>query len=311
MFFNVSNRFFISIFFILFLFSNWAVASTISGKLNAFIKYNQGIGSSDKSTEQISLAIQEQYQVLFLNEFKPEKLNALSTIDLEHLFSAAFEAAFYTEDQQRANDMALIVRYLQKKNKATNQHYEKLYNVYILVRMMTAAQDLRQKHPTPQMEPLPELLEAANLIKNMPTEWQVSLSQHKLERRSVDINSGSHVIVVSHPNCHFSQNAMREIMLDPILKQAFVTHVKWLIPQSYDLNFNSVQNWNHTHPELPMTIAYFSKEWPSIDYWGTPSFYFFKDGILHSKVIGWPREGNKEKLLEALRLIGLIESIKE
>lgn len=311
MFFSLLSRFFILISIALFLPTNWAAASAMSGKLNAYIKYNQSISSSDKSTEQVSLAIHEKYQVLFSNSLKPSKLKNLSTIDLGHLLSATNEDVFYTKDPQRANDMALIVRYLQERNKATNQHYEKLYKAYILVRMLNEALDLRLRHPTPEMEALPELLESTNLTKNVPTEWQVDLTQNKLERRSVDIASGPHVIIVSHPNCHFSQNAMRDIMADPILKHALATHSKLLMPQSYDLNFNSVQLWNQTHPEFPMSITYFRKEWPSIDYWGTPSFYFFKDGALQTTVIGWPREGNKEKLLEALQQIGLFKNIEE
>jgi hypothetical protein len=60
------------------------------------------------------------------------------------------------------------------------------------------------------------------------------------------------------------------------------------------------QRWNHEHPAMQHTIAYRNDEWPMIDWWGTPTFYFIKDGAVIAKFVGWPKEGRRAELLTAL-----------
>lgn len=54
-----------------------------------------------------------------------------------------------------------------------------------------------------------------------------------------------------------------------------------------------------------MVFAYDLGEWPMIDDWATPIFYFLRDGRLVAKVIGWPRGGRVAGLETAIRDVGL------
>ena len=56
-----------------------------------------------------------------------------------------------------------------------------------------------------------------------------------------------------------------------------------------------------------MQYTYKESDWPEIDYWGTPTLYFYHDGELKQQLVGWPREGREKQLKEALRNVGLLK----
>ena len=50
-------------------------------------------------------------------------------------------------------------------------------------------------------------------------------------------------------------------------------------------------------PNIEFQIVYFETDWPEINYWGSPSFYFFENSKLVKKVVGWPRgQANQRKV---------------
>jgi hypothetical protein len=56
---------------------------------------------------------------------------------------------------------------------------------------------------------------------------------------------------------------------------------------------------------FPFVYTYRANEWPEIEYWGTPAFYFYKNGELRYKVIGWNKR--REKYIEqGLKEVGLL-----
>ena len=98
---------------------------------------------------------------------------------------------------------------------------------------------------------------------------------------------------------------MNAIFTDPKLKAAMLGKVRWITPQDNRLSFEQIQQWNIEHPETRMSIVNLQKEWRDIDDWSTPTFYFFENGRLISKMNGWPKAGNRENLIANLKRIGL------
>lgn len=43
-----------------------------------------------------------------------------------------------------------------------------------------------------------------------------------------------------------------------------------------------------------------------LDRWETPTFYFFRQGKVVAKVVGWPGRGRKPEVRSALKLVGLL-----
>ena len=156
-------------------------------------------------------------------------------------------------------------------------------------------------------EALPEFREAEDIQADGPTEWVVHPTKYELLRRNVALRDPIKVVVVSHPLCHPSSRAMRDIQADPVLRELFRAHAKWLAPQAGRLNVKILQKWNQEHPGQETTLTFRREEWPMIETWSTPTFYFRENGVLKPKVEGWPKEGRRAELLAAFRQVGLMQ----
>lgn len=237
---------------------------------------------------------------------KHDDLGRVKDDDLETLYRAARLAAFYTHDQRHVRDMASFLNALQERGLASKTDYGKMYEVFIGSRMLTEARALARQHPMSELEVLPELHEAVDIVPGQPTEWIVNPNHRELLRRNADLHLPVQVVVVAHPLCHFSRAAVHDIEADPVLGEIFQKYAKWLAPQGSRIDFDVVQQWNRQHPGEEVTLAFQRDEWPMIDSWATPTFYFLKDGAMVAKVEGWPKAGRRAELLAALRQIGLL-----
>jgi hypothetical protein len=226
--------------------------------------------------------------------------------DLELLYRAARLAAFHSHGPRHVQDMTSFLSGLQRRGLASSRHYRHMHEAFVGARMFAEARNLATQHPTEVLERLPVLREAADLVAGQPTELVVHPDQHELLRRSADLRRPSQVVVVSHPRCHFSRAAMQDIRADPVLGRILATHARWLAPQDDDLDFDVLQQWNREHVEQQITLTFRRDEWPMIDSWQTPTFYFLEDGVVIAKLDGWPQHGRRAELLAALRQIGLL-----
>jgi hypothetical protein len=223
--------------------------------------------------------------------------------DIAVLLDGAYNGAFFGNDVASVGLAATLLGVMEKRGIATDKHYLDMHEAFMGARMFEDARALAERHPVPGIEAVPDLRSDVT-VPGAPTEMVVDPGARALLRKSVDLEQVQ-VLVVSHPNCHFSQDAMRDIEADPVLREAFA-HAKWLGPQHNNLKFDAFQRWNHEHPAMQHTIAYRNDEWPIIDWWGTPTFYFIKDGSVTARFVGWPEEGRRAELLTALRKVGLL-----
>jgi hypothetical protein len=229
-------------------------------------------------------------------------LDNVSNRDLSLLFDGASTEAFYMHDAATIREAATLLDIMQRRGSATDEHYREMHETFMGARMFDEARALEHQHPVPDLEVAPDL-RSAELVPGQPTELVVDQAARVLLRESVDLQPAQ-VVVVSHPRCHFSANAMRYIDADPALSAAF-QHARWLAPQHNNLELDALQQWNRQHPQMRHAITYRSDEWPMIDSWGTPTFYFIKDGAVRAKVEGWDGDKTRAELLAGLRQIGM------
>jgi len=81
----------------------------------------------------------------------------------------------------------------------------------------------------------------------------------------------------------------------------------WLT-NAYLTEYKDIAEWNRNLPKVHYHFPVNISDWPEISYWGTPSFYFFKDGALIRKVVGWRRdeeEAQDIKLRAGFKAIGI------
>lgn len=106
--------------------------------------------------------------------------------------------------------------------------------------------------------------------------------------------AGPAIVLVTHEACGFSANFQQYLQTQPTLAKVFASHSIQIASVGLQLNEN---------PEI--YDIYQESQWPEIDYWGTPAFYFYLDGRLQGSVLGWPKEGREAELKEHLERIGL------
>jgi hypothetical protein len=179
----------------------------------------------------------------------------------------------------------------------------KVYAALVEIRYFDRARVFARLHPRAPVESVPVVTDDG--ARNAPTALLVHAGGSKLERAPVHLGNGR-IIVVSSPLCHFSQRAVRSIESDAALRPLFHDHAVWVVPPDQSTPFATVAKWNRVHPYEAMAVAYRREEWPMIDLWETPVFYFLRDGRVVSKVIGWPVAGRKAEIKRSLKLAGLI-----
>jgi hypothetical protein len=156
------------------------------------------------------------------------------------------------------------------------------------------------------MAPVPEFDDLSSRGKAGPTQIVVSADGRRLTRRDFKLDAPAQILVVVSPLCHFAQHSLRDIASDPDIGPAFSQHATWLVPpDDGSTPVAEVARWNRDHPRETMVLAYDYREWPTIDRWEFPVFYFLRNGTLESEVIGWPRAGRKSEIAAALHHIGL------
>ncbi len=233
------------------------------------------------------------------------KLSALNSKELNLLFRATNSAAFYALRLRDVENLRLVLDELSRRNEAKKQHFEDAYGAYVAMRRFDDARALANTHKLKDLEDLPPIVDSVSRSIQGPTVLRVAMAEHKLTRQALDIGTGTKIIVISHPLCHFSRNAVQAIEQDTVLSAIFKKNSVWIAPTDRRLYIKILQDWNQSHPLTQYSIAYDLREWPMVDSWATPTFYFLRNGELVGKVEGWPEEGQREALIEAASKAGL------
>jgi hypothetical protein len=245
------------------------------------------------------------YDEFFASARLDQRLDRIGDRDLDLLYRAASLAEYDTVNAKYIRDMQAYLDALQERKLASEGDVVQMYRALVSTRRLTEASELARRHPLPEMKAFPAWHDASGLAAGLPTELALDLDRHELLRRSVDLHQAAQIVVVGHPGCHFTQNAMRDIQADPLLGGIFRSHARWLAPQESVFDWDAFEQWNRSHPEQELAVAFRREEWPMIDTWNLPTFYFFKDGALQTKFFGWPEKGRRSELLAALQQIGL------
>ncbi len=272
-------------------------------------------------TPKMVRGINKAYNELFSSVQSRRKIATFTVAELELLFRASSEAQFYTLDLKYVRDMQLDLDALQNKGRASQTQYIQMNNALIASRMFSQARTLEHAHPGTSIErfhssdgdvslrvmmvPAPTYTDETQGGAG-PTEMVLSSDGRELRRRNVNLSTPAQILVVISPQCHFAQGGLREIETDPLLRKVFEDHATWLVPPMGTPNFDAIAQWNRAHPHQVMDLAYRLQEWPMLDRWETPTFYFFRQGKVVAKVVGWPRRGRKPEVRSALKLVGLL-----
>ena len=241
-------------------------------------------------------AVERAYQGLFADDATDWRQASDSDLDL--YFRAASFVAFYS---MRVSDVARMERLLgmlDDRKIAQPRHYADMYGALLSIRSFDRARALLDAHPGLAVDPLPTVVMGS--AGAAPTVWRYSQDKAAITQTRATLSPDVQVIVIAHPLCHFTQAAARSISSDPQLRAA-LDGALWLAPQSRSLDVSAIQDWNRKHPTMQIHTVNRRSDWPSLENWGTPTFYFLRDGKVVETVVGWPREGRRAQVLGASR----------
>ena len=229
----------------------------------------------------------------------PSNVNDHSIEELESRFDAADTAVFYSHDEKIADELVEIYNALRARGKERPGDRSSLAGAQIISRNFSSLGKMSTFESFPDEYHVPDI---ENEISDDQARWQLlKPSNNKLIRTTHSIEKGKSVIVISNPLCGFSNAASKAIESNADLSEFFSKYSLWLVPPTRRLYFKEITAWNSNYPSQKMALAYKTENWPIIDDWSTPIFYFIENGEVVDKVIGWPKDGgNVSKLRNAI-----------
>jgi hypothetical protein len=292
-------------------FSTLLLAGTndnISNKFNQFMNVNNEsfeLEANNKISSSSRAAMMENaYVHLFSKEQTNDNLRKINNDDLVTLLRAASYVTTYTLNGTYAQDSARDLLELEARHKSVDADYLSVYENYVGARMFEEARKVYALHPVTGMEQIPSLQSLSTLDQPGPKAWFVDNNKDSISLMPIDLR-GVHIVVVGHPLCHFTRNAIAFLSQDAQLRSIFDRYAIWLAPPSKKLSIHLFQAWNKDHPAQAMVLANRYDDWPMIDYWDTPTFYFLRDGKKVAEVQGWPTGGRKSEILSAAHNLGI------
>jgi hypothetical protein len=192
--------------------------------------------------------------------------------------------AYMTGDKRVLDETKEILKMpIQKKD--SHKIYKKILEIAILLRDSDFANDIKKNHNLRNDIPpkLHEVKKRNLLVNNVGTRQWVGFEFPK----------GGHIIVVANDFCSFSKKFLNFVHSDVLLESSMKKNSTWISPVDFDLEEGSL-----------IKDIYNVSDWPEIESWETPSIYFYYDGKLVSKIIGWPGEGEVNDFIADSNKIG-------
>lgn len=239
-------------------------------------------------------ALENAYAHLVASELNDGQAH-LNNKRLSGLFQDAYVAFFYSNDARYAKDMRAIHDTLETRGVATEKQTKKLFDAYLVLRDFVQAVGLQKQHEHLAKHAVPKIQGA--VVSGLSVFGVSSASGWR--KQPVDLNQ-VRLIVVTNPLCHFSNEALQAINNDAQVRAWFAKHALLLMDQkAVTYAHAAAPDWNQTHPDLVMHHVVSESDWPMIDSWATPTFYFIHDGKEVEHMTGWRKDQEPMSVLKA------------
>lgn len=266
------------------------------------ISRNSELSTADK-TERLSRAYALHFDGLVRRQ-------GMLPDDLQALFDASNMLASYTmyfrlgENSKYVQEMVRARESLATLGVDSERNDGDLYGALIAARRFDDANELARTSASLRARTALAFDVAEGFDPVRPGYFDLSNASGRFVLRNAD-PSGSDVRIVVVSGCRAARDAARGIAGDASLRQAFRSgDALWLAPADRSFDPAEVRLWNSEFPDSPIRIAFDHAAWKEVDFSRQPTFFFFKDGRLVGKSVGWSRSGPPQALLKALRDTG-------
>jgi hypothetical protein len=256
--------------------------------------------------EQRSEVTEARFRELFASELAVAFMAGIGDAELHEFFSAAVLSRGGLPKYAYDPLPAQIHAELEQRALATSEESQRMFGLWVRWRRFDEARALAARHPGLDVELLPADLGA------IPASSTSAILDYdavptRISVRPIVLDRGPRIVVLSHPLCGPSERAKQSIETDPLLSKHFVAHSTWVAAPESRLMAEAFAEANAAYPTLPIRPMTHLVDWPVIDEYRTPVFYFLQDGAVQAKVVGWPPEGNRDAVLSGLKKIGLAD----
>lgn len=262
-------------------------------RLQALEDYEHARIRDQTPEDQRNHLIVADYDRLF--PFSEATIDEMPDEELRSSFRASYLAAFFAMDQRVTSEVKAYLDALQRRGIASDQDFAKMHDIFVATRMFDSANEIKAEHPAMNLEQAPAIAGRPGIHK--PSKLALAPQGNSLIYQPVDL-SGKVLVVIAHPLCHFSVNAIKAISEQPALSALFKGSV-WLAPPGPRLNMPEITKWNADHPGATLAFMDQREDWPMFDAWATPTFYFLNHGKVVAKVEGWPPVNGMDELNQA------------
>ncbi|MBT1064947.1 hypothetical protein KJY73_15240 [Bowmanella sp. Y26] len=214
-----------------------------------------------------------------------------------NFYSPSQESLNFQLDLEVANRQRMLSSGLALSD-AQRINIEYLFEAYVQKRLFAKAEDLRIQFPEIEFPKLPTL----NIRSDMTVQLlQVNDSASELNAITFDWHKID-IVVVASPLCSPSRRFSAWLLENTEYLDFFKKHSTWILPATGRLWLKEVLNANKQYP-IPYYLVNQPEDWPSISSWSTPTLYFFKQKELVGQLVGWPQEGQQQKLETMISLL--------
>lgn len=268
---------------------------TIESTLQRMRKLDADVAEPEQKTPQL-----EQWLSAVTSSPTLRKIERLTDDEVRDFYDVTRLAAFYDNSPTAVSQMRRGWNELNRRRIAPAGSGDEMLELYEAARLFTEAKQFHDAHPGQVSHPPPVLVDLDRTAAR-PAVLSVADDGTKLIRQPFSRLDGTVVVIVGSPWCHFSRAAAEAIEGDAELGPLMAKEAAWLIPQQIVRDYGSIARWNQKHPTAVMSLIDRQSEWPFIHTVATPTFYFFKDGVLVSSFSGWTGDEQNVTLRERLR----------
>lgn len=275
-------------------------APALSAEEDALHRFEQAVVESAQTQSDLERA--RRVRQAFDRDVSP-LLERPGPVDVERarrLFGAAHAAYFYTLADDVLTAMEEAFLHLRRLDGAGKADAALMFDALVGGRRFARARALAGEFGLPppmRVDAAPAEPVAQPMAIRFLSDRRAAVEQWR--------QAGVGLVVVVHPGCGFSRRAVEAIGQDPQLVGWIREHGSLLVPQNLTGDLEPIARWAIANDGLPIRLAYRREGFPFFAHWATPTFYVMRDGVVVTRLDGWPDGATTASLRAALRVAGL------
>jgi hypothetical protein len=253
------------------------------------LEISNALDVDGKTKESLLMSAQIEFQESY------EKSDNISTECRQLQFRSLSAVDWFVRSEASLTMLRSALSTIEALGVANEQNRVDFFKALVGHRRFDEARAFKLKHPTLEVERIPEIAETDI---HMPAAFRIAdASGDRLVPVSFELDK-IRLVAVVHPLCSFSKRALTAIAsAQPGMASS---RAVYLAPVDQMLFLSELIEWNGANDSVEILLANSREDWPFIDRWATPSFYILRDGQVQATLSGWPDDSQLEKLIRLI-----------